>query len=506
MAETSLEPDDVIDGKYRIVRLLGKGGMGWVFEGDNELIHRRVAIKVLRASMAGNQTAARRFRKEAQAAGRIGSKHIVEVLDLGELESGEPYMVLEYLDGVTLKERFKSKGTLSPEEAIALLLQLLDGLGKAHEAGIVHRDLKPDNVFIIKDEAGNDFIKILDFGVSKFRTIDPNSMEVTKSGVIMGTPYYMSPEQIEATKNVDQRADIYAVGVLLYEALSGRVPYSADSLHDLLMKILTHKAIPIDTVSDIDAGLATIVGKAMSRKLEERFQTADEFAAALTNWTATPSAPAAKLETKGGGTVPLPPEFDWRAAEKVADARQHQKLQATAMLEDVVAAPIATPAPRAVPEPTPSQESFDDTAPPVAPTIAEMPLPALPTSTRWPVAAMLAAVALGAAVGLWVMLRDTENEPARNAVTTAAPSTGDAIAVASPGAALSATPEETQPEQPQPTAKTPRADPREAKPPPAESTDPIEPAPEPTPEATIVEPPPPPATESSSRKFRRTLE
>src|SRR5688572_4085479 len=163
-----LSTGDIIDGKYRIVRPLGEGGMGAVYEGENTRIHRRVAIKVLHSNVAEQQEAVQRFEREAQAAGRIGSEHIVEVLDLGTLANGDRYLVMEYLEGDSLSSRIKNKGRITPQELCPVAYQLLEGLAAAHGAGIIHRDLKPDNVYLLKSRAGKpDFVKLLDFGISK---------------------------------------------------------------------------------------------------------------------------------------------------------------------------------------------------------------------------------------------------------------------------------------------------------------------------------------------------
>src|SRR4051812_6710758 len=179
-----LQLGDTIEGKYRIVRLLGEGGMGSVYEGENVRIHRKVAIKVLHATVAAKADVVQRFEREAQAAGRIGSEHIVEVLDLGNLPSGDRYMVMEFMEGESLGDRIKRRQRLSPGEASSILHQLLEGLGAAHAAGIIHRDLKPDNVYIVNNKPGRpDFVKVLDFGVSKFSALD-NEMSMTKTGAV----------------------------------------------------------------------------------------------------------------------------------------------------------------------------------------------------------------------------------------------------------------------------------------------------------------------------------
>jgi serine/threonine protein kinase len=235
-----LNPGDIIDGKYRIVRLLGEGGMGAVYEGENTRIHRRVAIKVLHANVAEQGEAVARFEREAQAAGRIGSEHIVEVLDLGTLPSGDRYLVMEFLDGEGLGNRIKSRGKLTAHELSPIAFQLMEGLASAHGAGIIHRDLKPDNVFLLRTRGGKaDFVKLLDFGISKFSALSGDSgFSMTRTGAVMGTPYYMAPEQAKGSRELDHRVDIYATGVILYEALTGQVPFNADTFNELLFKIV----------------------------------------------------------------------------------------------------------------------------------------------------------------------------------------------------------------------------------------------------------------------------
>ena len=281
----ALQIGDVIEGKYRILRLLGEGGMGAVFEGENVRIKRRVAIKVLHAAVALDADATKRFEREAQAAGRIGNEHILEVLDLGELPDGDHFMVMEYLDGEALSERIRRRGKLSPDEAVPIFRQLLLGLKAAHSAGIVHRDLKPDNVFLLTEKMGQkDYVKIIDFGISKFQAL-AGEMRMTRTGTVMGTPYYMSPEQASGSKEADFRSDIYAVGVMLYEALSGSVPFDAPTFNQLLFRIVLSEPAPIrQLVPDLDEAFASIVSKAMARDMERRFGSADAFILALDNW------------------------------------------------------------------------------------------------------------------------------------------------------------------------------------------------------------------------------
>jgi eukaryotic-like serine/threonine-protein kinase len=282
-----LSTGDIIDGKYRIIRLLGEGGMGAVYEGENMRIHRKVAIKVLHAAVAATGEAVARFEREAQAAGRIGSEHIVEVLDLGNLPSGDRYMVMEYMDGDSLSARIQSRTRLTAAEIYPIMHQLLEALAAAHGAGIIHRDLKPDNVYLLKSRGGKaDFVKLLDFGISKFNQLSGDSgFSMTRTGAVMGTPYYMAPEQAKGSRELDHRVDLYAAGVILYEAITGEVPFNADTFNELLFKIVLEAAKPVEqVVPNLDPVFAAIVNKSMGREPATRFQTAREFQQALEQW------------------------------------------------------------------------------------------------------------------------------------------------------------------------------------------------------------------------------
>jgi eukaryotic-like serine/threonine-protein kinase len=206
------QPDDIVEGRYQIIRKLADGGMGTVFLAEHVLIKRRVALKLLHAELAADSTMVKRFMNEAAAAGTLGHPHIVESTDMGFTRDGVPYIVFEYLDGCLLTEEIYRLGGLPTRRALQLASQIASALEAAHHAQIAHLDLKTDNVFLIKRGDSLDHVKVLDFGISRFMAADADK---THRGILMGTPEYMAPEQVTAPDLVDERADIYALGVVL---------------------------------------------------------------------------------------------------------------------------------------------------------------------------------------------------------------------------------------------------------------------------------------------------
>jgi len=271
-----------IGGKYVVRSVLGEGGMGTVFEAEHMTLGRSVAVKVLHPNQARKKDAVRRFHQEARAAGAIGHPNICEVYDLGTLDEGSPYLVMEKLVGETLADRIAAEGGLPFDDVIDILVQVLSGLVAAHEKGIVHRDIKPENVFLTKRVGCPPVCKLLDFGVSKM--ISPllggrdEDLDLTRTGMVMGTPYYMSPEQARGDRNLDARVDLYACGVILYEALTGRRPFTAANYNALLLQILGTSPRPARELRPaLPGGFDAVIEKAMARSRDDRYRTANDF-------------------------------------------------------------------------------------------------------------------------------------------------------------------------------------------------------------------------------------
>ncbi len=263
-----------IDGRYLVERVLGEGGMGLVYLGKHIVLGKPLAVKVLRPDVSKDQEIITRFRQEAQSASSIGNQHIIDISDFGTLPDGSTYFVMEFLDGVDLTGAIEQSGQMASNRVVHIAKQLCTALGAAHENGIVHRDLKPDNVYLIKRGGDADFVKVLDFGIAK---VGGSNSKLTRAGQVFGTPHYMSPEQC-AGSGVDHRTDIYAIGVMLYEMLTGDVPFDADNLMGILTKHLYEDPIPpTQRNPELPKDMEAVILKAMSKQLETRYQNMAEF-------------------------------------------------------------------------------------------------------------------------------------------------------------------------------------------------------------------------------------
>ena len=282
--QTTSDPHvgETLAGKYLIEELIKSGGMGSVYRGKHILMDKRVAIKVLRPSLAMDDAVVARFSREAKAASRISHPHAVNVTDFGESENGVVFLVMEYLDGQTLKEIIKKEGAMPLDRTIEIVRQVSGALDAAHEQGVIHRDLKSDNI-MLSETNGGEWAKVLDFGIAKIQQPDgAGDMDVTAANLVIGTPQYMSPEQCSHSGPIDARSDVYSLGIIVYEMLAGRVPFSGESPTVIMMKQVQDEPPSIlEARPDLPAGIASVITRALAKQPVDRFQSAGDLSRAL---------------------------------------------------------------------------------------------------------------------------------------------------------------------------------------------------------------------------------
>ena len=283
-----VEPGTILAGKYRVDGVLGKGGMGVVVAATHLALEQRVALKFLLPAALESEEATERFAREARAAVRLRSEHVARVLDVGQLESGSPYMVMELLDGQDLAERLATREPVPVAEAVNYVLQAGEAVAEAHALGIIHRDLKPRNLFLTESVHGHPLVKVLDFGISK--SLHNEELSLTGTSAIMGSPNYMSPEQLGRPREVDGRSDVWSLGVILYELIAGRIPFRAATLTELCARVFQEEPGRLDEERpEVPAALADVVHKCLAKKLDERYASVAEMARALAPFTSDPS-------------------------------------------------------------------------------------------------------------------------------------------------------------------------------------------------------------------------
>jgi hypothetical protein len=275
-----IHPGEVVGDKYRVDRVLGEGGMGIVIAATHLHLEQKVALKFLLPSMAANAEIVQRFLREARAAVKIHSEHVARVLDVGTHE-GSPYMVMEYLEGGDIARVLAERGVLPLGEAVGYVLEACEAIAEAHSLGIVHRDLKPANLFLAHRPAGKPAVKVLDFGISKAPATASDAV-LTKTSAVMGSPSYMSPEQLVSAASVDARADVWALGVVLYEMLTCALPFTAPSMPELVAAILQRAPQPMAAVrEDVPDGMQAVVDRCLQKDPARRYGNVAELARAL---------------------------------------------------------------------------------------------------------------------------------------------------------------------------------------------------------------------------------
>ena len=294
-------PGAVILGRYRLESLLGRGGMGSVWRAEHLGLKSPVAIKLLEPGISGDEQMLARFMREAQSAAALRSPHVVQIFDHG-LDEGRAFIAMELLHGESLGDRIARTGGLEPDEALRFLTEVLRAIHRAHEAGVVHRDLKPDNVFIVNDEP--EFVKVLDFGVAKIQTgeLGRSTGSKTQTGMMIGTPYYMSPEQTQA-KDVDHRSDLWAIAIIAFEALTGKRPFTGDSFGELVLSICTSPVPTPSSHKKVPPGFDEWFVRGTQRDRARRFQSAREMADELAKIATRTTGPMRAMPSLGAGRV-----------------------------------------------------------------------------------------------------------------------------------------------------------------------------------------------------------
>jgi len=354
---TSAEPVDplvgqTLNGKYRITRKLGEGGMGAVYEGEQPLgtAKRRVAIKTLHPHLSRDPTIEARFRREVGTIAELEHPNTIQVYDFGVTEQGILYIVMEYLQGKSLADVLTAQGAMPPLRAQNIVLQTCGSLEEAHARGIVHRDLKPDNLVLVERAGIKDFVKVLDFGIAKrAREEDKNEQKLTQQGMVLGTPPYMSPEQFTG-KPIDARSDIYSLGVMAYEMLTGRLPFEADTAWEWATQHMTQPPIPIESVAggaQLPQAMRGAIVRSLAKSPDARFQTIAQFAEAFASkssvaTTSPPLEPPPKQRTEIGKPLDVVAAFGDAAMVPVGAQAPYTP----------AAGNVAFPTPPAMPEPT----------------------------------------------------------------------------------------------------------------------------------------------------------
>lgn len=410
-----------LSDRYRLLRLLGRGGMGSVYLGRHLIVGKPVAVKVLDATCAQDDHGFKRLFREAQAAASIGHPNIIDVQDVGMTPSGDPFLVMEYLEGEDLSGLMLRKKTLSLAEVCGVMEPVLSALAAAHAKGIVHRDLKPANIYLVGRSQATPMVKLIDFGVSKFVGATDQA-KLTLPGAVLGTPAYMSPEQARGQSEVDERADLYAVGVMLFQMLTGKLPFEGSNYNDLIFKIVYDEPSLFDTkLEELPAEIRMIIAKAMRKDPNERYQSSAELLEAfrtLQAWSERTDglarlAECIDVQAFGGGDLGM---MTQKSGGSHIDVHElvRQDAERVEMAETRLEPAVAG---RLMPEVKP-----DDDVPAAHTTERERTV-----GLAWPVAAVAGSVTI-AVVALWLTSSGQEN---RGAATTPSASVASAPAPSS---------------------------------------------------------------------------
>lgn len=304
--DTPALPGDVLLDKYRVERVLGQGGMGIVVAARHVELGQLYAIKFLLPTMLDHHEALERFLREARAAAQLKSEHVARVHDVGRMKNGAPYMVMEYLDGCDLKVLLSREGPLPIDDALTYVLHVCDAISEAHGVGIIHRDLKPANLFLVHRRGGAACVKVLDFGISKHTGAE--EVDLTNTNMSLGSPLYMSPEQMSKSKTVDGRSDIWALGVILYELLTSFSPFRAATLLEVASRVLQEEPRPMREIRpDVPVGLVAVVTRCLRKQRDERFSNVEDLSQALRAFVSRDAAARLPLASLTNAEIPRDP-------------------------------------------------------------------------------------------------------------------------------------------------------------------------------------------------------
>ena len=344
-----VEIGSVLAGKYRVDRVLGVGGMGVVVAATHLELDTLVALKFLLPEVRDNSEVVARFAREARAAAQIRSEYVARTLDVGRLENGSPYIVMEYLDGKDLAELIEKQGPLPIPTAIKLALQACEALTEAHAIGIVHRDLKPSNLFVTRRRDGTEIAKLVDFGISKLMSPVGSrpDLVMTRTSSVMGSPLYMAPEQLMGARNADERSDVWALGVTLYEALAGVPPFNGETLPEVCARVMTQSPQPLVTLrADVPSQLDAVVMRCLQKDPQQRYASAADLAAALRDVTLAPTTeimakPPRELLVATASTLDaIPPTIAWpQSPNAVQTARTEHTAEAVRTVQGLQGVP-----------------------------------------------------------------------------------------------------------------------------------------------------------------------
>jgi serine/threonine-protein kinase len=345
----------IIAGKYRVHEVLGRGGMGVVVAAVHTQLEQRVAIKILTGE--ANEELRARFMREARAAARLKGEHVAHVFDVGELDGGTPYMVMEYLDGLDLQNVLKQHGPLAVEDAVAYMLDTCEAVAEAHAAGLVHRDLKPANLFLATAPDGSPILKVLDFGISKQVSPSDESekalADLTRTSMMLGTPNYMAPEQMRSSRDVDARADIWSLGAIFYQLVTGERPFTAQTFSELVIKVIQEEPIPASQLRlDLPPELEQVMHRCLRKTPGERYPDVAELARALAPWGPPQSFVQCDRVARllaGAPQSRVPGSMPPRAAAPITGGRSGALARAASISREL-ARSAATPAPGADPQ------------------------------------------------------------------------------------------------------------------------------------------------------------